>query len=208
MSEFKNLSEDMKKLLNTAEEMDWSYSAYIESGHGDRTYVEMGKYSLAGEDFYMVIDFDKENQVETFLEDLREYAENFDVDEHAEMWLESRGKGGCPSSLKELLQDAEDIKAMIEELLEKLEHLEREELELSDEQAARNEEIFNAIYDMCKVVAGNDDLEWDMHYIGEIAELTANLLINRGEKVWFPAVVTDADGKQHIEEFYEPEEEA
>lgn len=208
MSEFNNLSEDMKKLLDIADGLDWWWRTWIEHSQHDRTYAELGKHSPAGEDFYMTIDFDKDNQVETFLEDLREYVENFDVDEHAEMWIESRGKGGCPSSLKELLQDAEDIKAMIEELLEKLEHPESEELELSDEQVARNDKIYNAIYDMCKVVAGNDDLEWDMHYIGEIAELTANLLINRGEKVRFPAVVTDADGKQHIEEFYEPEEEA
>lgn len=208
MSEFNNLSEDMKRLLNMADGLDWWWRTWIEHSQNDRIYAEIGKHSLAGEDFYMIIDFDKDNQVETFLEDLREYAENFDVEEHAEICLESLGKGGCHSSRKELLQDAEGIKAMIEELLEKLEHPESEELELSDDQAARNDEIYNAIFDMCKVVAGNDNLEWDMYYIGEIAELTANLLINRGEKVRFPAVVTDTDGKQHIEEFYEPEEEA
>ena len=207
MERFENVSEELKVMLETAEELDWSYTVWIEPSQNNRTYAEMGNYSPAGEDFHMIIDFDKDNQVETFLADLRQYAEDFDVDEHAEMWLPSRGKGGCPSSLKELLQDAADIKAMIEELLEKLDNMGEQELELSDEQIARNDEIYNAVYDMCKIMAGNDDLEWDMHYIGEIAELAANLLITRGEKVRFPAVVTGEDGKQHIEEYYEPEEE-
>lgn len=209
MERYDELSAELKEMLTVAEEqLDWSYTVRIEPSQNNRTYAEMRKYSPAGEDFNMVIDFDKDNQAETFLADLRDYAENFDIDEHVEMWLPSRGKGGCPSSLKELLEDARDIKAMIEELLDKLENMGEQELELSDEQIARNDEIYNAVYDMCKVIAGNEDLEWDMHYIGEIAELAANLLITRGEKVRFPAVVTGPDGKQHIEEYYEPEGEA
>lgn len=82
-----------------------------------------------------------------------------------------------------------------------------EEVELNDEQDGRCDEIYNAVYDMCKIVADNDDLEWDMHYIGEIAELVANMLVERGEKVRFPSVVTEQDGSQYIEEYYEPEED-
>lgn len=81
------------------------------------------------------------------------------------------------------------------------------ELELTDEQVARIDEIYNAVYEMCKVIAGDETLEWDMHYIGEITELAANMMVNRGYKVWFPAIVTEEDGCQHIEEYYEPEGE-
>lgn len=142
MERFNDLSVELKEMLTIADEqLDWTYTVWIEPGQNNRTYAEMGKYSPADEDFNMVIYFDKDNQVETFLTDLRDYAENFDVDEHVEMWLESRGKGGCPSTLKELLEDAIDIKAMIKELLDKLENISEQDLELSDEQIARNDEL-------------------------------------------------------------------
>lgn len=76
------------------------------------------------------------------------------------------------------------------------------EQELSDEQVARNDEIYNAVYTMCQVMTENEALEWDMFYIGEIAEFTAKLMLLRGEKVRFPAVVTEKGGRQYIEEYY------
>lgn len=76
------------------------------------------------------------------------------------------------------------------------------ELELSDEQLHRNDEIYNAVYGMCQVITENEALEWDMFYIGEIAEFTVNLMLLRGEKVRFPSVVTEENGRQYIEEYY------
>lgn len=153
----------------------------------------------------MDIEFEPDNQAETFLKGLKDYAEDFDVDEHVEMWLPSRGKGGCPSTARELVEDAEAIVEMIEELYGIMRHVLYPEL--SKEQLARCDEIYNAVYEMCKVVADDEDLEWDMHYIGEIAELTANMMVNRGYLMRFPAIVTDEDGMQHIEEYYELEKE-
>ena len=202
--EFKNISEELQEMLDKAEELDWTYKLWQEE-RGGRTYVEMFKPSDAGEDFGMCIDFEKDNQAETFLQDLKNYAEDFDVNEHAEMWLPSRGKGGCPSSLRELLDDAESIKKMCEELAEELDKILYPEL--SDEQTARCDEIYNAVYGMCKVLAEDENLEWDMHYIGEIAELAANLLLLRGCKIHFPSVVTYENGRQRVKEYYEPEEE-
>lgn len=201
MDEYK-VTDEMQALLEQAENEGWESTSYLESD-GKRAYVEMEKYSPAGEDFLMYIDFEPDNQVETFLDNLCEYAAEFDTDEHAEMWLESRGKGGCPSTLKELLDDARAIKKMIKELSDKLR---TSEVELNDEQVARCDEVYNAVYEMCKVMCENTELEWDMHYIGEIAELTANLLVTRGERVRFPAVVTTEYGLQKIEEYYEPED--
>ena len=80
----------------------------------------MEKYSPAGEDFSMIIDFDMDDPVHSFMDDLKEYSEDFDVDEHVEMWLPSRGKGGCPGSISELVENAEAIRDMIVELWEVL----------------------------------------------------------------------------------------
>lgn len=116
MKEYMKLSAGMKVLLEKAEELGWWWSAWIEKERNDRTYVEMGKQSPAGEDFSMIIDFESENPAETFLKNMWKYADDFDVDDHVDMWVPKRGEGGCPSTIKELVEDAEAIADMIKEL--------------------------------------------------------------------------------------------
>jgi len=77
-----------------------------------------------------------------------------------------------------------------------------EELELSDEQTARNDEIYGAAYEFCKVIAEDENLEWNMEILGQLADFAADLLTGHGSRVRYPAVVTEPDGSQHIEEFY------
>ena len=77
-----------------------------------------------------------------------------------------------------------------------------EELELTDAQADRNDDIYEAAFEFCKVLTENDDLEWDMAFLGEIADLAAGIMTEQGHKVRFPSVVTEQDGTQYIEEFY------
>ena len=76
-----------------------------------------------------------------------------------------------------------------------------EELELDNEQEARNDEIFDTVFELCKVMAENPELEWDMGFIGEIADCAASILARHGIRVRFPAVVTNEDGSQYIEEY-------
>lgn len=77
-----------------------------------------------------------------------------------------------------------------------------EELELSDEQTARNDEIYNAAFDFCKVMAEDENLEWNMEILGQLADFAAELLTGHGSKVRYPSVVTEPEGSQHIEDFY------
>lgn len=51
-----------------------------------------------------------------------------------------------------------------------------EELELSSEQTARNDEIYSAVFELCKVLTEDEDLVWDMAFIGLIAEDAAAVL--------------------------------
>ena len=117
MEEYKDISRGLKMLLDKAEEMGWNWEAYIEPG-SRRTYVEIGQSSPAGEDFSMVIDFDEENQADSFKDSLEAYYEDFDIDEHIEMWIEAKrsGTSGVPST-RELVKDAEAIDGMISELV-------------------------------------------------------------------------------------------
>lgn len=77
-----------------------------------------------------------------------------------------------------------------------------EDLELSDEQTVRNDEIYNAAFDFCKVMAEDENLEWNMEILGQLADYAAELLTTHGSRVRYPSVVTEPDGSQHIEDFY------
>ena len=59
-------------------------------------------------------------------EKVREYAYDFDPDEHAEMWVESRGKRGVPDSIRTFVDDADAIKEMLFELAQELRKAEEE----------------------------------------------------------------------------------
>lgn len=114
MEEIRN--KELEELLDMAE--DWSYRIYSEED--GRAYVELETSSPAGEDFIMYIDFNQSEPVTSFLDDLKEYYEAFDAEEHAEMYIESRGQNGVPGTIRELLDDADAIKEMIGDLWKEL----------------------------------------------------------------------------------------
>ena len=114
MTKYKELEE----LLSVAEELDWRYEVYTEDN--GYSYVELEKHSPAGEDFFMPIDFESNNPVDTFIKNLEEYERSFDVDDHVEIWIDSRGQNGVPNSISELVEDAKEIKSMIYELWDRL----------------------------------------------------------------------------------------
>ena len=122
MKEYTN--KELEKFLEKAEGLDWSYNLYKEDDNC--IYVEMEKYSPLGEDYSMIIYFDKEDSVNTFMDGLKEYYLTFDPDDHAAMWIENRGKNGTPDSIRDLLDDAKNIKEMIGELIRYLEDVDDE----------------------------------------------------------------------------------
>lgn len=73
--------------------------------------VEICQYSPAGEDFSFTVDRKK------FVDDVKFYYDNFDVDEHIEMWVKARdcGVSGIPS-VRRLAIDAEEIDSMLQDL--------------------------------------------------------------------------------------------
>lgn len=97
-----------KKLKRICENLDWTLREYEED-------IELAKYSPAGEDFFFTVS--KKN----FLDDVIEYAESFDADEHAEMLVENMHTvSGVPQSIRTLIDDADAIKEMLLELANKL----------------------------------------------------------------------------------------
>lgn len=104
------MKELKEKHLDVIEKHDWTVCDYTGDGR-----VELEKYSPAGEDFTICLN------VENFPEAVAEYAADFDVDDHIEMWIEARcnGVGGVPST-RELVADAEAIAEMLQELADAL----------------------------------------------------------------------------------------
>ena len=101
----------IENILEKADELEWRCIVCDEG-------LEFEKYSPAGEDFIFYV------TGPDFVRDIKEYAANFDADEHAEMWIESRGTRGVPSSIRELIDDADAIQEMLNELSHALEELE------------------------------------------------------------------------------------
>ena len=93
------------KIKEIAERLGWKVEEY------DDETVDFSKYSPAGEDFSFVVNA-KEAEKEIY-----EFCNDFDVDEHVEMWIEARKSGtpGVPSA-RQLVEDAEDISEMLKEL--------------------------------------------------------------------------------------------
>jgi len=85
---------------------------------------------------------------------------------------------------------------------------EMEELELTNEQVSRNDDIDNAVYQCILVLAeqSDTDLPWDMGMIGEVTDAIKETLWRYANiKVRHPGIVTDDDGNQSYEEYDYPE---
>ena len=92
------------RLLKVCEELGWSV-------HEEEDGFYLSKYSPAGEDFGFYVS--KENPYE----EIEEYSDNFDPDEHCIMWIrEMDTVSGVPQSVRELINDAEAIAGMLNEL--------------------------------------------------------------------------------------------
>lgn len=105
----------MKTIKEIGEHLDWTVE--FES----QEQIAFYQNSPAGEDFGFTIEVKDKNNLEEIKKEIRKYADDFDIDEHVEMWLPHRGKGGCPNTIKDLLEDAKDIKEMLEDFAKFLE---------------------------------------------------------------------------------------
>lgn len=95
-----------EQLIEAIKKQDWNV---IDEGQ----YLELFFYSPAGEEFFITL---KGYTTQEIIESLKNY--EFDAEAHAASWFGQNA--GEPSSLQELLNDAEVIKEKIEELKRKV----------------------------------------------------------------------------------------
>lgn len=105
----------LKKYIQAIEGLGWNVHIFANE-------IEIENWSPAGEN---IVDyFQSGTDIAT---QARELADNYDADEHAEMWVAGRGKNGVPSSIRVLINDADAIGKMYETLADKLERVKEDE---------------------------------------------------------------------------------
>lgn len=57
-----------------------------------------------------------------------------------------------------------------------------DEVELTESQLIRLDNMYNAAHDLCVVITEEPDLEFDMYYAGTIVEFAVMLLLERGNQ--------------------------
>lgn len=72
----------------------------------------------AGQDIPMEFDYDGSS--EDFVKQFTERAENYNVDEEVEVYINMRGKNGVPNTVRELLDDCQEAKNTLMEIARKL----------------------------------------------------------------------------------------
>lgn len=92
---------------------------------------ELEFWSDLGEDVVVYIEHD--NTTQSIIDGINEYADNFDAEEHAEVWIDRRGRNGVPNSVRDLIEDAESIKSFLTDIANELSnaHIIKETQELN-----------------------------------------------------------------------------
>ena len=112
---------------------------YSEKGKYD---IELETFSPKGEDVIVPLIYD--GTEDSFIAAFIEYANWFEAEDHAEMWIEGRGTNGVPESIKDLLEDAEWIKNILLEVADKLNNLDEDE-DLDQIENMNREQFYNYI---------------------------------------------------------------
>ena len=188
---------NIDELLDKAEELGWCI-------HESDTEWEFIQHSPAGEDFSFDISASGICSVDDMVREIRAYANDFDAEEHAKMWIEAKAQGrasGVPD-IKTLVKDADDIKLMLNKLASAMEGVLKGEpdggddrSELSLRQIDRLDEIDNAMYRFLLVLLEKDadEFDWDMYHIGEAVDAVQDVMLSHGFDIHRPYVEDDGE---------------
>lgn len=102
----------MKRIEKVLDEMNIKYEI-----NKDNALIEFWT-DTAGQDIPVEIDYD--GTVENLIDKFAIYAENYDVDEEVECYINMRGKNGIPSSVRDLIDDCQEAKDTLMKIADKL----------------------------------------------------------------------------------------
>lgn len=186
---------NIDELLDKAEELGWCIRE-------SDTEWEFIQNSPAGEDFSFDISASDVCNADDMVREVRSYANCFDTEEHAKMWIEAQGRVSGVPDIKTLVKDADDIKLMLNELASAMENAlkgepddEEERGELSPRQIERLDEIDNAMYRFLLVLLekDEDEFDWDMYHIGEAVDAVQQVMLDHGFDIHRPYIEDDGE---------------
>lgn len=122
-------------LFAAAEKLGWACTPE-HFANGDM--IMFSQHSPAGEDFFIEVSPDN------IVEEVRQAAYDFDTEEHIEMWVEAKrhGMSGVPS-IRDLVDDADEIQDMLDKLADALTEAEYE-FEFAPEEPSFDEKLADA----------------------------------------------------------------
>ena len=126
----KNVSDIPEWISNILEENGMSSRIYKSDDSDNRSYAEIEFTSDNGEDVVFTVDY-ATNDFLSFIQGFRDCANDYDPDEHVEMWIPYRGKNGVPKSIRTLLDDADSIGDVLMKTAEELYRAERIEAQIA-----------------------------------------------------------------------------
>lgn len=104
----------MEKIIEVLENNNW----YVTQSPN---FILIEQWSNLGEDLIEEIEYKTK---EDFIEKFEEIVNYFDVDDHVEMYANMRGRNGVPNcTIRELLDDAEEIKKLYEITLKEIKEI-------------------------------------------------------------------------------------
>ena len=107
----KNSEVTLEDIRDVVEELGWSFREYDD-------YVMVENWTdVAGQDIFFETNSKDPAEV---IDEIIDYASNYDVDDEFDVYNEYRGKNGVPSSARALLEDLENAQEMWDELAEAL----------------------------------------------------------------------------------------
>lgn len=167
-------------------------------------YVELSQYTPEGEDWYVIIWFDDTD--EDFIKSVRTCADNFDVDEEAEPYIEMRGQRGVPNSIADLIEDAKWKGKTLEDLADALEALDSEDecySDTDDDEEAEDYTITLKVVDSGKAiwVTSNEDPNGEEAEFKTITDRGEQMLIALATYLGYePSMVLNLEGIEEEEE--------
>ena len=116
------------RITEIAEEDGWSVYVEEMEDRGDMIEFTFGKYTDVGQGFSFSVEM-KDGDIDTVIEDIDNYYENYDPDEEALLWVGSDGHGkkGAPYHLTDIVKDMEQCETYIGELFDLLDKANKEE---------------------------------------------------------------------------------
>lgn len=169
---------------------DLDFGIYDETFSDGTVGMELSQYTPMGEDWNFSIEYD--GSVESFMENLKEFERNFDVDEEAQFFISQMGISGIPNDVEGLLEDAKWKKKQLEDLVATLEGANLEECDKVEEEKITEGKL--------NFIENVDELP-DLCY-GVLPSDNSIIIIKKGEKGYYPTDYSDmVEGESYDERY-------